>query len=275
MAEEVINKVLIVVAMTHEANAIIEHLKLTKMEPSKYDIGAPLCPYHGLLDTSEVLLLINGPRAVHNMDGTVRCLNNERVNVEGVSVVPAAISTWEGIKRFKPHIVINAGTAGGIRAKGAHKGSVYLVQSPIRYHDRLINFRLPGDEFEVNNYQAYGIGNYVPTPSPNLSKQFNIPYGVLSTGSSFDPSEGNIAKQLEANGASLKDMEGATVAEIAQMCGVHYLIVKGVTDYIDGQPEEGSHSEQFKEHLEPVSETVAKTVTKIVQWIVGKKYSDL
>jgi len=181
---------------------------------------------------------------------------------------------WEGTKVFKPHLIINAGTAGGVKAKGAVKGKVYIIGSPLRYHDRLINFRLPGDTFEPNNYQAYGIGNFLPTPCPNLLKELNVTSGSVSTGSSFDACQGNVADQFEKNNAFLKDMEGATVAEVAQLCGIDFLLFKGVTDYIDTDHNE-SHVDQFEKELEPVSEIVSRDVAKGIQWIMGKTRSQL
>jgi len=260
--------------MTHEAMSIISLLNLKPLEKASYDLTPPLVGYHAHIGSGEVLLIINGPRIVYNFDGTKRLVNGAPVLVEGASPVPAAISVWEGIRVFKPHLIINAGTAGGIKSKGAVKGKVYLVGSPLRYHDRLINFRLPGDDFELNNYQAYGIGNILPIASPKLAKALDLASGIVSTGSSFDHAQGNIADQLEKNGAFLKDMEAAAVGEVAQLCGVNVLIIKGVTDYIDKDYHE-SHADQFEKELVPVSELIAKDVAGAVNWIIGKKKSEL
>jgi hypothetical protein len=107
------------------------------------------------------------------------------VQVERVSVTPAAITTWEGIRRHKPDVVISAGTAGGIRSLGAVKRRVYISQSPIkyglrrttyreRYFDRLIDFRAPGDDFSVTNYKCYGVGSYPVLPCPNMIKGMKV-----------------------------------------------------------------------------------------------------
>ena len=54
--------------------------------------------------------------------------------------------------------MINAGTAGGFRAKGAEIGDVF-VSSTIRNHDRRI---------AIPSYDAYGIGEYHSVPTVNL-----------------------------------------------------------------------------------------------------------
>jgi len=260
--------------MFHEAKSIIEELKLIVQNDSQPSIAAPLMAYHGNFDNGEVLLIANGRRRVNNVDGTLRLLDGVQVEVEGVSPVPTAIAVWEGIRVFKPQIIINAGTAGGLKAKGAIKGKVYLVGTPLRYHDRLINFRLPGDNFEPNNYQAYGIGSFAPFVPPNMVKELGLPLGSISTGSSFDPSQGNVAEQFEKNGAFLKEMEAATVAEVASWHGIDVIVLKGVTDYIDPTHDE-THSEQFEKELVPISSVVAMEVFKTVNWILGKKRSEL
>jgi len=269
--ETPITRILIVVAMTHEAISMITALKLNTHQNV---LPPPLDVYYGKFESGEVFLIINGRRHVNNLDGTPRMLDGVPVVVEGVSPVPTAISVWEGIRVLKPQIIINAGTAGGVKAKGAIKGKVYIIGTPFRYHDRLINFRLPGDNFEPNNYQAFGIGSYAPFTPFKLVKELGLPLGSISTGASFDTFQGNVAEQFDKNGAFLKDMESATVAEVASWHGVDVITLKGVTDYID-HVDDGTHHEQFEKELKPISEVVAAEVSKVVHWILGKKRSDL
>jgi len=272
MSLEPISRVLVMVAMNHEGISMVKQLNLQLLDKSKYDLVQPMIGYHGNLGNGEVLLVVNGVRDIYNLDGTKRTLNDIPVQVEGVSPVPSAIATWEAIRVFKPHIVISAGTAGGVRGKGVEKGKVYLSDSPVRYHDRLINFRLPGDSFEPNNYQVFGIGNFPSVHCQNLSKALNLPFGHMSTGSSFDQAQGNIAVQFEKNGAYLKEMEVAAVAEASLLRGVPFFAIKGVTDYID--PGE-DFNEQFEKELEPVSEVVARTLFQVVSFVIGKNISQL
>jgi nucleoside phosphorylase len=55
------------------------------------------------------------------------------VKVNRVGVVPAALSAWEGIRLFKPDIILSIGTAGGVHARGVRQRSVYLSEHPVQY----------------------------------------------------------------------------------------------------------------------------------------------
>jgi len=264
----IIQRVLIVVAMTHEALPLVAALNLKPLA-QEYNLLPPMVGYIGNCSTGEILLVINGPRTVNNPDGSKRLKDGKPVTVEGVSPVSAAIATWEGVRIFKPHIIVNIGTVGGLKSKGAVKGTVYISGYPVKYHDRLINFRLPGDDFEPNNYQAFGIGSFLPAACPKLAVALGLPLGSISTGSSFDESQGNIADQFDKNNSFLKEMEAAAVAEVAHLTNVPFLAIKGVTDYIDTSHHE-TVSEQFEKELVPVSEKVSQTSIKLIQWIIGK-----
>jgi len=271
--ETKIQRLLLVVAMTHEALPLVAAFNLSPLS-SEYNLLHPMVGYIGACETGEILLIINGPRTVNNLDGSRRTKDGVPVTVEGVSPVAAAIATWEGVRIFKPHLIVNIGTVGGLQKKGAVKGNVYLSGSPVKYHDRLINFRLPGDDFEPNNYQAFGIGSYLPVSCKKLAHALNLPLGSISTGSSFDESQGNIADQFEKNNAFLKEMEAAAIGEVAHLTNTPFIAIKGVTDYCDKDHHE-TVNEQFEKELVPVSEKVSHVTLKIAHWIIGKSFSEL
>jgi len=274
-----ITKVLILVAMTHESLAMVSTLGLS---PLDHGLPAPLKAFHKKVTSppGEVLLVINGQRKVNNLDGSQRTQpTGEPVTVEGVSVVPAAIAAWEAIRYFKPSLVISAGTCGGVKHK-TQKGKVYVANAPVVYHDRLINFRLPGDTFEPNNYQAYGIGSFNVQRCPKMQQVLGLLGATLTSGSSFDPCHGNVLEQFNKSGATIKEMEAAAVAEIAQLLGVPFIAVKGVTDYINhpdsvGVAEDAPWNDQFEKELAPVSEIVANTMVKVIDFVIGKQLADL
>lgn len=139
--------------MTHEALPIIERLSLTKLEAvsietlcshSAQSTRGPLVTYCGKVGDGEVTLMTNGVSPVYEADGysaSESCLHlssvrksptGEPIHVERVSVTPAAITTWEGIRLHDPDVVISAGTAGGVHSLGAIKRRVYLAQSPVK-----------------------------------------------------------------------------------------------------------------------------------------------
>jgi 5'-methylthioadenosine nucleosidase len=57
--------------------------------------------------------------------------------------------------------------------------------------------------------------------------------GVVSTGNSLDCTPTD-AEVMKANEASVKEMEGAAIAQVAQMYGVPIFAIKSVTDIVDG-----------------------------------------
>jgi len=277
-----VKRVLILVAMTHEGLGMISALGLSPLPPNTLPL--PLQGYSRKYTKpestveGEVLLVINGQRKVYNLDGTLRILpTGVPVTVEGASVVPAAIAAWEAIRYFKPSLVISAGTAGGVKHK-AIKGKVYVSNAPVVYHDRLIDFRLPGDEFNPNNYQAYGVGSFPVLTCPKLISALGLCGARVSSGASFDPCTGNILAQFNTNNAGVKEMEAAAVAEVAQLLNVPFIAIKGITDYVEhGEPtgEDLAWNEQFAIELGPISDVLAGEMVKVIQFVMGKKLSDL
>ncbi|XP_021802418.1 5'-methylthioadenosine/S-adenosylhomocysteine nucleosidase 1-like, partial [Prunus avium] len=95
------------------------------------------------------------------------------------------------------------------QAKGAGIGDVYLA-CDVAYHDR----RIPIPVFDL-----YGVGLRQACVSPNLQKELNLKIGKLSTGNSLDMSPQDEAS-IVANDATIKDMEGAAVAYVADLLKV-------------------------------------------------------
>jgi 5'-methylthioadenosine nucleosidase len=75
-----------------------------------------------------------------------------------VGTVAAAVNTHIGLSRIHPDILINAGTAGGFRRKGAEIGDVFITTN-IRHHDR----RIP-----IPGFEEFSRGHYSSTTTPNL-----------------------------------------------------------------------------------------------------------
>ena len=73
--------------------------------------------------------------------------------------------------------------------------------------------------------------------------------------------------------ASVKDMEAAAVAWIAEVSGdIPMFAIKVVTDIVDGdRPTE----EEFFENLQSAAHSLQEAVPKAVHFIVGKRLSEL
>lgn len=77
---------------------------------------------------------------------------------------------------------------------------------------------------------------------------------------------------ITANDATVKDMEGAAVAYVADLLKVPAIFVKAVTDIVDG---EKPTAEEFLQNLAAVTAALDNTVTQVIDFINGKCLSEL
>ncbi|CAM8975341.1 unnamed protein product [Rhodiola kirilowii] len=77
---------------------------------------------------------------------------------------------------------------------------------------------------------------------------------------------------IVANNATLKDMEGASIAYVADLLKVLVLYLKTVTDIADG---DSPTLEEFHGNLASVTTALKKTVTRVINFINRKCLSDL
>jgi 5'-methylthioadenosine nucleosidase len=77
---------------------------------------------------------------------------------------------------------------------------------------------------------------------------------------------------MTANNASVKDMEAASVAYIAEITNTPFLALKVVTDIVDG--DRPTH-EEFLENLSTAAISLQQKIPLLIDYIVGKKLSDL
>lgn len=210
-----LERVLIVMAMEGEAQPLVEHYGLTKIGSPPWPASLPLVAYTGQVHGLQLHLVTNGKDATHGVDL--------------VATTPACVNAYASIVAFDPQLVISAGTAGGFASRGAEIGDVFLSSKCI-FHARRIPFGPV--------YEAYGLGSY-PGPSlATLSQRAGCKTGVVSTGDSFDivPSDLEI---MNREGAAIKEMEAAAVAQICQQLNVMFFALKSVTDIVDGEKATG------------------------------------
>ncbi|KAL6219146.1 hypothetical protein ACLB2K_012352 [Fragaria x ananassa] len=242
-----VSSVLIVIAMQTEALPVVHKFNLTEVPDSGFPKGVPWVRYHGFYKDLEINLV---------WPGKDQCLG-----VDSVGTVPASLVTYAAIQALQPDLIINAGTAGGFKEKGACIGDVYLA-SDVAYHDR----RIPIPVFDL-----YGVGLKPACSTPSLQKELDLKVGKLSTGNSLDMSPQDEASII-ANDATIKDMEGAAVAYVAEMLKVPAIFVKAVTDIVDG---EKPTAEEFMQNLVAVTAALEQKVTKVIDFINGKCLSDI
>ncbi|KAF7032546.1 hypothetical protein CFC21_043705 [Triticum aestivum] len=178
------------------------------------------------------------------------------LGVDSVGTLSAALVTYASIQFLKPDLIINAGTASCFKAKGAGMGDVFLA-SDVVFHDRRVPIPVLG---------LYGNGARKTFLTPNMLKELNLKVGKLSTGDSRDMSPHDVLEIL-SNGATLKDMEGAAVAHVADMFSTPAIFVKAVTEIVDG---EKPRAEEFLQNLTAATKALDQAVAEVVNFISGK-----
>ena len=79
-------------------------------------------------------------------------------------------------------------------------------------------------------------------------------------------------KLMLENGASVKDMEAAAIAYVAELASVPFFGLKVVTDIVDG---DRPTQEEFFENLAAASASLQEKIPKVLDFVVGRKISDL
>lgn len=245
--EHPISSLLIVIAMQAEALPLVSKFNLSEDQDSPFPKCVPWIRYHGKYKDLEINIVIPGKDAMFGVDS--------------VGTVSAALVTYASVQALKPNIVLNVGTAGGFKVKGACVGDVYLA-TDIAFHDR----RIP-----IPVFDQYGVRSRTTISTPNLVKELGFKVGKLSTGDSLDMSSQD-EELIRANDTTIKDMEGAAIAYVTDLFSVPTLFVKAITDVVDG---EKPTAEEFLENLSTVALAMEVAVTQVVDFINGKKLSDL
>ncbi|PKI52927.1 hypothetical protein CRG98_026758 [Punica granatum] len=120
-------------------------------------------------------------------------------------------------------------------------------------------------------FDLYGVGLRQALSTPSLVKDLNLKVGKLSTGDSLDMSPQDEATII-ANDATVKDMEGAAVAYVADLLKVPAIFVKAVTDLVDGDK---PTADEFLQNLATVTAALNETVSQVVNFVNGKCLSEL
>ena len=242
-----ISNILIIIAMQTEALPVVNKFQLVENQESIFPKGVPWVRYHGTYKGLSINLIWPG--------------KDPTLGVDSVGTISASLVTYASIQALQPDLIVNAGTAGGFKAKGANISDVYLA-SEVAFHDR----RIPIPVFDL-----YGAGLRPALCTPNIIKELNLKAGKLSTGDSLDMSPHDEAAII-ANDATVKDMEGAAIAYVADLLKVPVIFVKAVTDIIDGDK---PTAEEFLQNLAAVTAALDQAVTQIVDFISGKCVKEL
>ncbi|KAG4389066.1 hypothetical protein JHK82_014007 [Glycine max] len=242
-----ISNIVFVVAMQTEALPIVNRFQLTEDPHSPFPQGAPWVHYHGTFKDLNINLIWTG--------------NDPTLGVDSIGTIPSALATYAAILALQPDLIINAGTAGGFKAKGASIGDIFVV-SECAFHDR----RIPIPIFDL-----YGVGLRKAFETPKLVKELNLKVAKLSTGDSLDMTQQD-GSLIIANDATVIDMEGAAIAYVADLLKVPAIFIKAVTNNVD---DDKAIVEEFLQNLAALTVELGLAVEQVINFINGKCISEL
>jgi 5'-methylthioadenosine nucleosidase len=240
-------KIAIVMAMQAEADPLIENLRFCH-RPDLVPPGLPFRFYTTVYGQQDLLLVTSG--------------KDPRFQVDNVATVPAALMAYQAIERCAPSLLINCGTAGGIKAAGAMIGDVYLSKDKICFHHR----RIP-----IPGFWEYGVGSYPVIDSAAIAAALGLKRGIISTGDSLDLC-GEDLSLIEQHGAIVKDMEAAAIAWVCYTCKVPMLAVKSITDLID---KAAPTADQFLDNLALASSNLQRQTVAILDFLQNNECDQL
>lgn len=234
-------------AMEAEALPMVKGLGLKLDDPPIIAPPAPCLTYSGDDWGCRIHLVCFGKCKTTGMDN--------------VGTVPAALMAYLALQAFKPDVIISAGTAGGFSSRGAKIADVYVSTATVN-HDR----RIPIPGFDV-----YGIGHHDALPTPVLRETLGLKAGVVSSGNSLDFTSEDMVRMVEHE-ASVKEMEAAAIAWTASLFHCPFFCVKAITDIVDG---DRPAADEFLENLHKAADALQSVMPKVLEFIAGKKYSEL
>ena len=252
-AFSMISNVVIAIAMEAEASPFVNHLNL-QPDTTFFPSQTPFHAFTGKHGNCNLTVVTNGKDSVHD------------TGVDNVGTVPAAVATFLTLQKMSlednaAHLLINAGTCGGFKRKGAEIGDVFLTTA-VANHDR----RIP-----IPDFVPYGVGRIASTSVENLASHLDAKLGVCTTGNSLDFHEVDSQHMID-NDASVKDMEAAAIAWASETWNVPHFGVKVVTDIVDGDK---PTQEEFFENLGTAAKSLQEALPRVIDFVCDKKHDEL
>ena len=240
-----ITTIAIVMAMEAEAAPVVDAFGA---RPVAVPAGRPHRWYLASRAGARVVVAVNGRDA--------------RFGVDGVGPEPAVMNTVATIERFRPDLVVSAGTAGGWVARGGAIGAVYLSYPHVVRHDRRI---------DLDGFREFGVGRFPVVPMRAVAAAIGAEPGVVTTGGSLDetPEDARIMAELDARA---KEMEAASVAWVCETLGVPFVALKTITDLADVAHPTAT---QFEANLHTASAQLTEHLLGFVDAVAGRAVDEL
>ncbi|HLQ83454.1 MAG TPA: 5'-methylthioadenosine/adenosylhomocysteine nucleosidase [Pseudogracilibacillus sp.] len=179
----------------------------------------------------------------------------------GIGKVNAAISATILHEHFNPSLVINAGSAGGLKEK--HSVGDIIISSEVIHHDAdatVFNYKLGQIPQMPETFVACkDLINLVKKSVTKLGLPADI--GLIGTGDSFIGRE-NQVKHIKANFPDIvaTEMEAVSVAQVCYTYQTPFVIIRALSD-IAGK----DSSILFEEFLEKAATNSAKVIIETIK----------
>lgn len=177
----------------------------------------------------------------------------------GIGKVNSALNTYCLIKSFAPELIINSGVAGG--ADKSMKIGTLLVAEYAAYHDVWCG---PGTEPGA----ADGMSAFLPADDTivelarKVLPEEGVRYGLICSGDRFISTASEVREIKKIFPTALAcDMESASIAQVAQGCGVPFNIFRVVSD----TPGEGENISQYQDFWTEAPRKTFEAVKRIVE----------
>ena len=246
-----INHIALLVTMQDEAQPLIDDLGL-QLDPLLLDKELPMRLYVGSYKSLQLSLLLSG--------------KDERYGVDNIGTQAATLSAYAAIRDIKADVLIGAGTAVGFAdlpdKRGADIGTVYLSDHEFVFHDR----RVP-----IAGFAESAVGHYPSLNVRGMAKALELPFGVVSSGSSLEKSDKDV-EVIERYGAVAKEMEAAAIAWVASLYKKPFFAIKSITNLLD-RP--GASEDLYLQNLKSASTELQKTTLLVLEYMQGKTLGDL
>lgn len=236
--------IVLIMAMHEEAKPIIEKLELKENSESlrKIPTSIPINIYSNNLTNAKIHLIINQ-----------KC---KRHGVDRVGTQPAGLLSYFACEYLSPDLIISVGTAGG--DKNTHTiGQVVLNKDYFFYHDRYI----PLPKFDEYGYGLYPCSSIASV----IASELNIEQAIIATGNALINTQRDF-EILKKFNASVKEMEVASIADVAEFYKVPVLAIKGITDYYNSE----QSAEQFLQNFQKTVQNLSDKTDEVIKYCITK-----
>lgn len=240
-----VNRIAIIMALAAEAAPVIAELGAIPVAGTS---PLPFQFFEATRSGCHIVVSVNGQHPRHG--------------VCSIGTDAASLNTYVTIDRFKPDLVISAGTAGAWARNGSQIGDVYVSDDRFVFHDRRI---------ALDSFSEYGVGSYPAAKARRLAEALGLKTGVVTTSNSLDENDDDRA-MIARSHACVKDMEAAAVAYVGEMMDTPVIALKAITDLVD---HETPTAEQFTANLALASRLVSEKLLAVIDFCAARSLADL